>query len=660
MMSFRRLSRSRGIAKAVPPLHLFWWLENVSTAWFQPGGVFRSCPIGIILCFLQKLKELLTFKVLSTWGDIGKTDASVWTGHGSYSLNRYRGGLLCPFRSFLLSAALPFEESLERSATLPTRTAVSNQEPLLGEKSDSQMSAADILHPRSGGLRPGTWEYETNSRYDEVPVDGPLPSTGRTLESVRSSELAGSTEPLPPPPLPLQPPCGPGFYSSEEESSTAVELKPVRRFIPDSWKNFFKGKTDDANWERPASDINFISEGRPCSPPSSPAPLSSDQDSRTKANSHPSAASSYRDPYGGSGGSYNSRRETEAMLNSNPSGSLERHPQTVLSYSERVELYNMKYSYMKSWAGLLRILCVVELLLGAAVFACVCAYIHKDNEWYNMFGYGRPGGYANANSMYGGGSYYYDGPKTPFVLVVAGLAWLVTIILLALGMSMYYRTILLDSNWWPLTEFGINVALFILYLAAAIVYVNDMNRGGLCYYPLFNTPLNASFCRTEGGQTAAVIFLFVTMIVYLISAIVALKLWRHEANRRHKRYLELEMKNSDGSAQTARHDVAVGDGKVRGTVVQHTSLEPVNMKPEILNGHIPAGHIPKPVIMPDYVAKYPSIQTNEERDRYKAVFNDQFAEYKELHAEVQAVQKKFSELDAMLTKLPQYAGNKQI
>lgn len=89
----------------------------------------------------------------------------------------------------------------------------------------------------------------------------------------------------------------------------------------------------------------------------------------------------------------------------------------------------------------------------------------------------------------------------------------------------------------------------------------------------------------------------------------------------------------------------------------YRQLKSVERKQELLNGHIPAGHIPKPIVMPDYLAKYPAIQTNEMRDRYKAVFNDQFAEYKELSAEVNAVLKKFDELDALMRQLPHHPGS---
>ncbi|XP_044147651.1 MARVEL domain-containing protein 2 [Bufo gargarizans] len=488
-------------------------------------------------------------------------------------------------------------------------------------------------------------------QYDQVPVESH--ETRSNLQALQVCELALSADPLPPPPLPLNPPFGPEFFPSDsEEPVTSLELRPVRRFIPHSWKNIFKSKKE-TGWEEPISEINYISGGERCSPPCSPSLPSSGTHEKSSVMNAKVAGSSNRDPYAESDGSYNSRKEVDA---DDPYTSLGRQTQTVKTYSEMVEEYNLRYSYMKSWPGLLRILGVVELLLGAGVFACVTAYIHKDNEWYNMFGYSQP--YSYTSSLQGG--YYYSGPKTPFVLVVAGLAWLVTIILLVLGMSMYYRTILLDSNWWPLTEFGINICLFVLYMAGAIVYVNDTNRGGLCYYSLFNNPLHATFCRVEGGQTAAMIFLFVTMLVYLISALISLKLWRHESARKRRQYIEREMKSQDSHdfPHKIMCDTSAGnDHLVADVPGRHRAKQLAEMRPELISGYIPAGHIPKPIVMPDYVGKYQAIKSDDERDRYKAVFNDQYSEYKELSAEVQAVLKKFSELDAVMRKLPRNPGN---
>ncbi|TRY95370.1 hypothetical protein DNTS_035707 [Danionella cerebrum] len=465
--------------------------------------------------------------------------------------------------------------------------------------------------------------------YSDVPT-GSLPSLH---DLVDHSPESVSSEPFPPPPLPDQPPIGPDFHPSisEDQEDSAIDIKPVHRFIPDSWKNFFRSSSGSSKLKSMlgSSGKNTTSGGVRCSPPHSP-----------------SLPGSYRDPYGGSGGSYNSRKEHEPILLSNPIESVDgRTVHTALTYSEKVEEYNQRYAYMKSWAGLLRILGCVELLLGAAIFACVCAYIHKDNEWYNMFGYSQPGGYGGYGG-YGGGAYgggygnaYYTGPKTPFILVVAGLAWIVTVIMLVLGMTMYYRTILLDSSWWPLTEFFINLALALLFLAAGCVYVNDTLRGGLCYYPLFNNGINGAFCRTEAGQTAAIIFLFFTMIVYLVGAIVCLKLWRHEAARRLRERTSHEMQPRDSPGAV---NLAMPAQQILTT-----------SKPKVVKGHIPAGHAPKPVIMPDYISKYPAIRFDEQRDQYKAVFNDQYAEYKELHVEVQAILKKFDEMDGMMQNLPQ-------
>lgn len=506
-----------------------------------------------------------------------------------------------------------------------------------------------------GGFYGRTERVRQSPYYDQVPL-GSLPRADSydplPLREQRDTRLAQSADPLPPPPLPDHPPVGPELNPSGSEDNgdpddPALDIKPVHRFIPDSWKNFFRAsdRSSKQAWSMPDSSCNnnnSTSDGVRCSPPQSPVP------------------GSYRDPFGGSGGSYNSRKELLELRDGNESLSGRTH-RTGLTYSERVEEYHQRYDYMKSWSGLLRILGCVELLLGAAVFACVCAYIHKDNEWFNMFGYSSPGAAYGGGGLYGGGTggSYYSGPKTPFVLVVAGLAWLVTVIMLVLGMTMYYRTILLDSNWWPLTEFTINLALALLYMAAAIVYVRDTTRGGLCSLPIFNNGINGAFCRTEAGQTAAIIFLFVTLLVYLIGAMVCLKLWRHEAARRYReKYGEEEMRPSD---IRVTQSLVVPDSapihkapeQVRGSSVVPIHAAPKAIPPHILQGAIPSGHIPKPVIVPDYIGKYPTIRSEEEKDQYRAVFNDQYAEYKELHAEVQVTAKKFDEMDAMMRSLPQ-------
>ncbi|XP_031156769.1 MARVEL domain-containing protein 2b [Sander lucioperca] len=512
--------------------------------------------------------------------------------------------------------------------------------------------------------------------YDQVPVGSLWQDFPSPPESLHGTVPAVSLDPLPPPPLPKQPAVGPeSFYppnDSEpmEAKSDVMDIEPVHRFIPDSVKNFFRGNSGNRGskgWaiDPPAPPLSapyfpapsssksgnhHTTAGVPCSPPHSAPPS-------------PSLLGSYRDPYGGSGGSYTSQKEQNRLLldaEAFESASAVPTNLSALTYHERVEEYHQRYAYLKSWAGLLRILGCVQLLLGAAVFACVCAYVHKDNEWFNMYGYSQPqlfGGLGGGAGGYGSGGSYYTGPKTPFVMVVAGLAWIVTVMLVVVGMTIYYRAILLDSSWWPLTECSINLVLAMLYLAAGIVYVRDTIRGGLCYMPVFNNGINGAFCRTEAGQTAAIVFLFITMVLYFISAVVCLKLWRHEASRMRKEMLAHEMKTIGSSVPLS----ILGPASRASEQTPLPTIQPDNnyaaaplmaLEPEILRGHIPAGHIPKPVVIADYVAKYPSISSEEERDQYKAVFNDQHAEYKELHAEVQAMAKKFEEMDEIMQNLP--------
>ncbi|KAJ8286720.1 hypothetical protein GJAV_G00042550 [Gymnothorax javanicus] len=455
-------------------------------------------------------------------------------------------------------------------------------------------------------------------------------------------------ESFPPPPEDLLH-TGPEFDpSGSEESYSGVDLKPVHRFIPDSWKNFFRGSgSRKSPWSAPPSDNNYSSGGGRGSTPQS----------------YPTADPSptFQSHNGDMGAKRISRKEREAKLLASPPDTSDESAQlAALAYRERLEAYRRRHSSMRSWPGLLRAVGCAELLLGAAVFACVCSYLHKDNEWYNMFGYSQPqsqvfgGGYAGAGlpgygtgvglSGYGTGV-YYTGPKTIFVLVVAGLAWVTTVFLLVLGMTLYYRTILLGTTWWPITEFIVNLILAVLYLVAGILYYRDTTRGGLCYYPMFNNGLSGTFCRTESGQTAAIAFLFITMVLYVIGAILCLKVWRHEIARQYKESFPLE--TAELSAPQPMKSAGLRDPE-----------KVLTKQPEVVREHVPpARYMPKPLIMPDYITKYPSIRTDEERDQYRAVFKDQYAEYKELHTEVQAALKKFEEMDGLIQDLPRNPAN---
>uniref|UniRef100_A0A665TLL6 Si:dkey-208k22.6 n=1 Tax=Echeneis naucrates TaxID=173247 RepID=A0A665TLL6_ECHNA len=302
-------------------------------------------------------------------------------------------------------------------------------------------------------------------------------------------------------------------------------------------------------------------------------------------------------------------------------------------YAEKLEVYNQKYSYLKSWPGLLRLLAGLELLFGGMVFACIIAYIQKDSEWSNSYGFYN-GVYNNGLGMSG---YSYRGPMTPFILAVAGVSWIITFCLLVMGMTMYYRTILLDSPWWPLTEGFINVAMFLLYMAAGIVYLNDLNRGGLCYMTIGVNPIMANLCRVDGGQMAGTAFIFINMTMYLGSFLVCLKMWRHEAARREREYFD----NKDEMDKSQSKDY----------ISPHAFNPEVHEKPASVKRDAANEYLPKAHIVADYIKNYPEISCVEEREKYKAVFNDQYQEYKDLHRDVSTTLIKFRELDAVMARL---------
>lgn len=298
-------------------------------------------------------------------------------------------------------------------------------------------------------------------------------------------------------------------YAEREDKGKKSIKDSLKSLFPRLWTH---GNTSSSCAEHSTPSIQILPNGTRVSPPASPFTERKNWEENSSQNSKQPLLSGNQ-----SGEQFHQVSPEESVLTGlNPTE----------YYAEKVEVYKRKYSYLKSWPGLLRLLDGLQLLFGGMVFACIIAYIQKDSEWYNLYN----GLYNNGFGLSG---YSYRGPMTPFILAVAGASWIMTLCVLVMGMTMYYRTILLDAPWWPLTEAFVNVAMFLLYMAAGIVYLNDLNRGGLCYMTLGVNPIMANLCRVDGGQMAGTAFIFINMTLYLGSFLVCLKMWRHEAARRH-------------------------------------------------------------------------------------------------------------------------------
>uniref|UniRef100_A0A3Q2SWN5 MARVEL domain containing 2-like n=1 Tax=Fundulus heteroclitus TaxID=8078 RepID=A0A3Q2SWN5_FUNHE len=378
----------------------------------------------------------------------------------------------------------------------------------------------------------------------------------------------------------------------------------LRSLIPKSLRGIVHKPTEESDFETTRTGIQILPNGTRVSPPISPFLERRNWDESSGNSTKDSQKSLPTQPHPDV--CFCQSSQEQSLLTSI-------HPAEY--YAAKVEVYQQKYSYLKSWPGLLRLLAGLELLFGAMVFACIIAYVKKDSEWSNTYGLYN----GIHNNGLGLSGYSYRGPMTPFILAVAGVSWIITLSLLVIGMTMYYRTILLDSSWWPLTEALINVALFLLSMAAGIVYINDLNRGGLCYMTIGVNPIMANLCRVDGGQMAGTAFIFINMIMYLGSFLVCLKMWRHEAVRKH-----------------------------RQNFVEQVSLQNLLQKDEISTLY---NYTPKVHVIADYIIKYPEIRSAEEMEKYKAVFNDQYQEYKDLHRDISTMLNKFRELDAMVEQL---------
>ncbi|KAM4052941.1 RNA polymerase II elongation factor ELL [Anomaloglossus baeobatrachus] len=73
-----------------------------------------------------------------------------------------------------------------------------------------------------------------------------------------------------------------------------------------------------------------------------------------------------------------------------------------------------------------------------------------------------------------------------------------------------------------------------------------------------------------------------------------------------------------------------------------------------LNGSFSNSSIPTSTSeMPDYVVKYAALSSSEQRQSYKNDFNAEYSEYRDLHARIERITSKFTQLDSQLKQLCQ-------
>lgn len=101
-------------------------------------------------------------------------------------------------------------------------------------------------------------------------------------------------------------------------------------------------------------------------------------------------------------------------------------------------------------------------------------------------------------------------------------------------------------------------------------------------------------------------------------------------------------------------DRAAGDRhRARPPELVSGSLEapPVNLG---LNGTCNSSSVPTSTSeTPDYLLKYATISSSEQRQSYKNDFNAEYSEYRDLHARIEQITRRFTQLDAQLRQLSQ-------
>ncbi|XP_036619499.1 RNA polymerase II elongation factor ELL [Trichosurus vulpecula] len=122
--------------------------------------------------------------------------------------------------------------------------------------------------------------------------------------------------------------------------------------------------------------------------------------------------------------------------------------------------------------------------------------------------------------------------------------------------------------------------------------------------------------------------------------------WHMKTKKKSKKHKEKE-RRSEEKHREEKQDCELmknSETKMSGAVQEGTGL----------NGTCNNSSVPTSTSeMPDYLLKYAAISSSEQRQSYKNDFNAEYNEYRDLHARIERITRRFTQLDAELKQLSQ-------
>uniref|UniRef100_A0A8C6MF01 Occludin b n=1 Tax=Nothobranchius furzeri TaxID=105023 RepID=A0A8C6MF01_NOTFU len=380
---------------------------------------------------------------------------------------------------------------------------------------------------------------------------------------------------------------------------------------------------------------------------------------------------------------------------------ISRHRHSELMSNPAVSYYHTdKMLHFYRWTsppGVMKIMSIIIIIMCVAVFACVASTLAWDYDMSMMGGTGLMPGYGASGSLYGnsygssyggyggtyggygsgiGGSYGYGGTQVDpvsgkgFLIAIAAITFIAVLVVFILVVSKQSAA---HSQKFYLGTIIICAILALLMLIAAIVYLVAVNptaqtSGSMMYNQmiqlcaqyqnqnqaqgLFINQYLYHYCVVDPQEAVAIVLSFLVCVALIILLVFAVKTRSLICRWGPERILWEEVKVINAGPQNS-----VGEWVSRVFLPPKTSsrldsdissfVGGVNSKLKDYDTGVESGD---DLDENDFSVLFPPIVDEQERLAYKREFDQEHVEYKNLQAELDAINQDLAEADRELDR----------